>query len=68
MAPLSNAIPDKYLTNLDPEWRDLWSRHGHDVVGAHLVSIEEFRQCPAKYSFTYPTWEGMSVCALWLSA
>lgn len=53
-----NPIPDKYLHNLDPEWKEIWNKHGQDVVGAHLVTIEEFRQCPAKYSFTYPTWDG----------
>ncbi|KAL4744046.1 Alpha/Beta hydrolase protein [Aspergillus similis] len=56
-----NAIPDKYLAGLDPEWRRMWTEHGKDVVGAHLVTIEEVQKCPQKYSFTYPTWEGPEV-------
>jgi hypothetical protein len=55
-----NAIPDKYLLRLDPEWHQMWSEHGKDVSGAHLVTVEEFEKCPAKYSFTYPTWAGMT--------
>lgn len=54
----SNQIPEKYLPNLDPEWKEMWTTHGQAVVGAHLISVEEFRQCPAKYSFTYPLWSG----------
>ncbi|OKL57324.1 hypothetical protein UA08_07472 [Talaromyces atroroseus] len=57
----SNRIPEKYLQNLDPEWEDMWTNHSQAVVGAHLISVEEFRQHPAKYSFTYPTWSGPEV-------
>lgn len=53
-----NHIPEKYLQNLDSEWKEMWIKHGQDVVGAHLVTIEELRECPAKYSFTYPIWDG----------
>ncbi|KAL2809156.1 Alpha/Beta hydrolase protein [Aspergillus granulosus] len=56
-----NAIPDKYLAGLDPEWQQMWTEHGMDVSGAHLITIEEFRKCPGKYSFTYPTWTGPDV-------
>ncbi|KAL4795287.1 Alpha/Beta hydrolase protein [Aspergillus venezuelensis] len=56
-----NVIPDKYLPGLDPEWQKMWTEHGKDVSGAHLVTIEEFKRCPQKYSFTYPTWAGPDV-------
>lgn len=57
---LSQAtIPEKYLNGLDPEWRDTWSKYGGNLVGAHLVTIEEFRKSPERYSFTYPIWTGM---------
>ncbi|KAL3496083.1 Alpha/Beta hydrolase protein [Aspergillus germanicus] len=53
-----NAIPERYLTGLDPEWRKMWTEHGKDVSGAHLITIEEFQRFPSKYSFTYPIWSG----------
>ncbi|KAL4961174.1 alpha/beta hydrolase [Aspergillus stella-maris] len=56
-----NVIPDKYQPGLDPEWKRMWTEHGKDVSGAHLVTIEEFKRCPGKYSFTYPTWVGPEV-------
>jgi hypothetical protein len=56
-----NAIPEKYLPGLDPEWRQMWLEHGQDISEAHLVTVEEFHKCPKKYSFTYPTWTGMSL-------
>ncbi|KAL2856726.1 Alpha/Beta hydrolase protein [Aspergillus pseudodeflectus] len=56
-----NAIPERYLAGLDPEWRKMWTEHGKDVSGAHLITIEEFQKCPSKYSFTYPTWTGPEV-------
>ncbi|KAL4903096.1 hypothetical protein BDW74DRAFT_186451 [Aspergillus multicolor] len=56
-----NTIPDRYLDGLDPEWRQMWTEHGKDVSGAHLVTVEEFKQCPEKYTFTYPTWSGPEV-------
>ncbi|KAL2867485.1 alpha/beta hydrolase [Aspergillus lucknowensis] len=58
---VQNAIPDKYLAGLDPEWHRMWTEHGKGVIGAHLVTIEEFQRCPSKYSLTYPTWEGPPV-------
>ncbi|KAL5338358.1 Alpha/Beta hydrolase protein [Aspergillus crustosus] len=61
IAQTNNAIPDKYLPGLDPEWLQMWSEHGKDISGAHLVTVEEFEQCPGKYSFTYPTWTGPEV-------
>ncbi|EAW10022.1 alpha/beta hydrolase [Aspergillus clavatus NRRL 1] len=57
----ANSIPARYLPRLDPEWRQMWSTHGKDVIGAHLVSVDEVRRSPAKYSFTYPTWTGPDV-------
>ncbi|KAL3489912.1 Alpha/Beta hydrolase protein [Aspergillus germanicus] len=56
-----NAIPERYLTGLDPEWRKMWTEHGKDVLGAHLITIEEFQRFPLKYSFTYLTWSGPEV-------
>ncbi|KAL2819621.1 Alpha/Beta hydrolase protein [Aspergillus cavernicola] len=56
-----NAIPEKYLHGLDPEWCQMWTEHGKDVSSAHLVTIEEFQKSPGKYSFTYPTWTGPKV-------
>ena len=53
-----NVIPENYLLGLDPEWQRMWTEHGKDVSGAHLVTIEEFKRCPEKYSFSYPTWAG----------
>ncbi|PLB52162.1 alpha/beta hydrolase fold protein [Aspergillus steynii IBT 23096] len=50
------CIPEKYIPGLDSEWREMWSKYGSDITGAHLVTVEEIRQNPAKYSFTYPTW------------
>ncbi|KNG87098.1 alpha/beta hydrolase fold protein [Aspergillus nomiae NRRL 13137] len=56
-----NVIPEKYLEGLDVEWQEMWTRYGRDMEGAHLVTIEQFRQCPERYSFTYPTWTGPEV-------
>lgn len=53
-----NHIPEKFLPGLDPEWIELWNAHGSKVVPASEVSIEDFRKCPQKYSFTYPTSRG----------
>ena len=53
-----NVIPEKYLNGLDVEWKEMWTNHGKNMEGAHLVTIEEFRRCPERYSFTYPTWTG----------
>lgn len=55
---ISNTIPNKYWKGLDPEWISLWLEHGSKVTPASQVTVEEFRQCPEKYSFTYPTWQG----------
>ncbi|KAE8318743.1 Alpha/Beta hydrolase protein [Aspergillus transmontanensis] len=56
-----NVIPEKYLNGLDVEWQEMWTNHGKNMEGAHLVTIEEFRRCPERYSFTYPTWTGPEV-------
>jgi len=53
-----NQIPQKFVTGLDPEWILLWNEHGSKVTPASQVTIEEYRQCPEKYSFMYPTWRG----------
>jgi len=55
---ISNTIPQKYWKGLDPEWVSLWEEHGSKVIPASQVTVEEFRKCPEKYSFTYPTWQG----------
>ncbi|KAF5984241.1 d-amino-acid oxidase [Fusarium coicis] len=52
--------PDEYA-GLDPEWRKLWNTHGSSMVRADEVSIEDYRLNPAKYSFTYPTYQGPEV-------
>ena len=53
------SIPDVYHKRIDPEWAELWEKHGKYVDRADLVSIHEFRKNPAKYSFTYATHDGM---------
>lgn len=53
-----NLIPEKYLNGLDIEWQEMWKNQGKNMEAAHLVTIEKFRQCPQRYSFTYPTWSG----------
>lgn len=52
------SIPDKLLTGLDPEWVELWEKHGSSMVRADELSLEEFRKNPAAHSFTYPTCPG----------
>lgn len=54
------SIPDKLLGGLDPEWVNLWEKHGSPMVRADELSLEEFRKSPAAYSFTYPTCPGKS--------
>ncbi|KAM0227417.1 hypothetical protein ACHAPO_011542 [Fusarium lateritium] len=54
-------IQDDEYPGLDPEWRKLWNTHGSSMIRADEVSIEEYRLDPAKYSFTYPTYEGPEV-------
>ncbi|KAE8356240.1 Alpha/Beta hydrolase protein [Aspergillus coremiiformis] len=56
-----SLIPQKYLGGLDTEWNELWTKFGKEVIEAHLVTIEEFRQFPERYSFTYPVWAGPEV-------
>lgn len=52
------SIPESYYDKLDPDWAMLWEEHGSKVERADLVSIDEVRQNPSKYSFTYPTSPG----------
>jgi hypothetical protein len=52
------GIPKSYWNRLDPDWASLWEKHGTKVARADLVTIEEVRQNPSKYSFTYPTYPG----------
>jgi hypothetical protein len=52
------SIPKRFLAGLDPEWINLWERHGSSMVRADEVSLEEFRKGPAAYSFTFPTCPG----------
>jgi hypothetical protein len=54
------AIQSDDYPGLDPEWRELWNKHGSSMVRADEVSIDEYRADPAKYSFTYPTYPGIS--------
>jgi len=52
------AIKKEHLAGLDPEWVELWHRHGAHMVRADELSLEEYRENPAQYSFTYPTCAG----------
>ena len=52
------SIPDKLLGGLDPEWVELWEKHGSSMVRADELSLEEYRKSPATYSFTYPPCPG----------
>lgn len=56
--PARLAIKNEHLAGLDPEWVQLWHNHGAHMVRADEVSIEEYRENPAAYSFTYPTYAG----------
>ena len=56
-----HSIPDSYIDMLDPEWVKLWNEHGRKQHRADEVSIEEYRNNPAAFSFTYPTWAGPEV-------
>ncbi|KAK1990901.1 hypothetical protein LX36DRAFT_591649 [Colletotrichum falcatum] len=46
---------------IDPEWVRLWNEHGGAMTRADEVTIEEYRESPAQYSFTYPTCKGPDV-------
>ncbi|KZL75306.1 alpha/beta hydrolase fold protein [Colletotrichum tofieldiae] len=46
---------------IDLEWVRLWNEHGGAMVRADEVTIEQYRDSPARYSFTYPTWKGPDV-------
>ncbi|GMG00663.1 unnamed protein product [Aspergillus oryzae] len=34
-----NVIPEKYLDGLDVEWKEMWTNHGKNMEGAHLVPV-----------------------------
>ncbi|KAF3003449.1 hypothetical protein E8E13_002636 [Curvularia kusanoi] len=55
------AIKKEHLVGLDPEWVNLWHKHGAHMVRADELSLEEYREDPARYSFTYPTCAGPDV-------
>ncbi|CAD0084064.1 unnamed protein product, partial [Aureobasidium vineae] len=57
----THQAPKQWLDKLDPEWAEIWNTHGGRHCQAEEVPIEEVRQNPAKYSFTYPTWAGPQV-------
>ncbi|KAF7590678.1 hypothetical protein BBP40_002570 [Aspergillus hancockii] len=51
--------------------KKIWTKFGDGVTGAHLAAVEELRQSPEKYSFTYPTWrvsdpEGETTCRVYI--
>lgn len=52
------AVSATDYPGLDPDWVELWNEHGSDMVRADELTIEEYRQDPAKHSFSYPTWPG----------
>ncbi|KAH3973407.1 hypothetical protein HBI25_082130 [Parastagonospora nodorum] len=55
------AIRKEHLAGLDPEWVELWHAHGAHMVRADELSLEEYRENPAQYSFTHPTCAGPDV-------
>jgi hypothetical protein len=55
------AIPEEWLSRLDPEWVTLWNEHGRDLKRADEVDVALYRKDPSSYSFTYPTWPGKSI-------
>lgn len=58
-----HQTPKQWLQRLDPEWVQIWNAHGGRHRQAEEVPIEEVRQKPLAYSFTYPTWSG-KYCAV----
>jgi hypothetical protein len=52
------AIKKEHLAGLDPEWVKLWHTYGAHMVRADEMPLEEYRENPALYSFTYPTCAG----------
>lgn len=54
----SHAISATLCDKLDPEWVQLWNGHGRYKMRADEVPVEQYREDPAAYSFTYPTWPG----------
>lgn len=52
------SIPDHLLAGLDPEWVELWEKHGSGMTRADELTIEEYRMNPSAYSFTYPVFPG----------
>ncbi|KAK6849314.1 CAZyme family CE10 [Apiospora arundinis] len=55
------TIPEDAYPGLDPEWRDMWNTYGSYIKRSDEVTLEEYRQDPAKYSFSYPTYAGPEV-------
>ncbi|KAJ5889682.1 Alpha/beta hydrolase fold-3 [Penicillium tannophilum] len=52
------SIPGRLRTRLDPQWIELWEKHGSSMIRADELSIEEYRKTPAKFAFTYPVCSG----------
>lgn len=52
------SIPERLRTRLDPQWIELWEKHGSSMIRADELSIEEYRKTPANFAFTYPVCSG----------
>lgn len=55
------AIKKEHLAGLDPDWVELWHTHGANMVRADELTIEQYRENPSLYSFSYPTYAGTLV-------
>ncbi|KAK8048210.1 hypothetical protein PG994_009940 [Apiospora phragmitis] len=58
---IPHTIPEDAYPGLDPEWRELWNTHGSHIMRSDEVTLEEYRKDPAKYSFSYATYNGPEV-------
>lgn len=59
-APSTNrlGVSPGQFPGLDEEWLSLWNTHGSHMVRADEVTIQAYRENPAAYSFSYPTYSG----------
>ena len=57
----SQSVPDELLNGLDPGFVQIQNQHGRHKLRADEVSIEEYRQKPLDYNFSYPIWKGQTV-------
>lgn len=57
-SPESHKTPEYLLEIMDPAWVKMWDEHGASKLRADEVSIEEYRQNPGAYTFSYAAWSG----------